>query len=64
MDKVVYSKRTYYNLFKFNFFSKTEIYSEISGDAGNQVIDIYVKPEYFDREFDINGGEGTSKGSN
>ena len=53
MDKVAYQKTTIYNLFRLNIFSKTEVYSELSGDADNQQIEIIVKPEYFKREFDI-----------
>lgn len=54
MDKVTYSKVTFWKIFKMNIFSKTEIYSELSGEAGQQNIQVFVKPEYFKREFDIN----------
>ena len=56
VDKVTYVKRTLYNLFRFNFFTKTEIYSETAGEEEGEVIQIFVKPEQFDyyrREFGL-----------
>lgn len=54
MDKATYTKTTLYKLFRFNIFSKTETYAELSGEAESQQIEIIVKPEYYNREFDIN----------
>lgn len=53
MDKVTYTKTTLYRFFRFNLFSKTEVYSELSGEAEQQQIEIIVKPEYYKSEFDI-----------
>lgn len=52
MEKVTYTKTTLYRFLRFNLFSKTEIYTEFSGES-NQPIEIIVKPDYYDREFDI-----------
>lgn len=37
---------------KLYLFSKTEIYNELSG-SGTEQIEIIVRPEYYEREFDI-----------
>ena len=66
MDKVTYTKTTLYSFLKLHLFSKTETYSELSGDT--EKIEIVVKPEYYNREFDIkdkdnNGWKGIAKRS-
>lgn len=53
MDKVTYTKTTLYNFFRFNLFTKTEIYSELSGEEKARPIQVFLKPDYYDKEFDI-----------
>ena len=66
MDKVTYTKTTLYTFLKMHLFSKTEVYSELSGEAGQ--IEIIVKPDYYKSEFDIkdkdNGWKRITKRSN
>ena len=53
LDKVTYRKHTFYKLFNLNVFTKTEIYSEVSGQIKEQPIQFFIKSDYYNREFEI-----------
>lgn len=53
MDFVNYIKRTNFKVLGKVLFSREEVYNENSGDM--QAIQVMVKPDYYNAEFELNG---------
>lgn len=58
-ENVSFTKNTIYKLFNYPFFTKTEIYSEISTEG--EPFKIIVNQDYFNKEFDIGKNESNDK---
>lgn len=62
MNKTFFIQRTYYKLFKWNIFTKTEVYTELNGESSpDKVIELLVEEEYFQREFNLKNEEDDKK---
>lgn len=59
MDFVNYIKRVNWKFFGKVFLTREEIYNEKSGDA--QAVQIYVKADYYNSEFDLGKNEDNNK---
>lgn len=56
MHKTFYITRTNYKFFKWNIFSKTEVYTEFNKECqSDDIMEVLVEEEYFEREFNIKG---------
>lgn len=53
MDFVNYIKRVNWKFFGKVFLTREEVYNENSGET--QAIQVCVKPDYYNSEFDLNG---------
>lgn len=53
MDFVNYIKRVNWKFFGKVFLTREEVYNENSGET--QSIQVFVKPDYYNSEFDLNG---------
>lgn len=53
MDKLDFIKTTKYKFLDFTIFQKVEQYTEVSNENADSY-EIIVRPDYFNREFDIN----------
>lgn len=53
MDFVNYIKRVNWKCFGKVFLTREEVYNENSGET--QAIQVFVKPDYYNSEFDLNG---------
>lgn len=51
MDFVNYIKRVNWKLFGKVFLTREEVYNENSGET--QAIQVFVKPDYYNSEFDL-----------
>lgn len=51
-ENVSFTKNTIYKLFNMPFFSKVEIYSEVSTEG--EPFKIIVNQDYFNKEFNLN----------
>ena len=62
MNKTFFIQRTYYKFFKWNIFTKTEVYTELNGESSpDRVIELLVEEEYFQREFNLKNEEDDKK---
>lgn len=53
MDFVNYIKRVNWKILGKVFLTREEIYNETAGET--QAIQVFVKPDYYNSEFDLNG---------
>lgn len=53
MDYLNYIKRVNWKIFGKVFLTREEIYNETAGET--QAIQVFVKPDHYNSEFDLNG---------
>lgn len=58
MNNIFYTKTQDYKLFGKTIFQKVTVYNETEHDTD---FDIVVKPDYYEKEFKINGDKGNGK---
>ena len=51
MNNLNFYKKTLYKFFKWNIFSKEEIYTERESET--DAIKVFINQDYFNKEFDV-----------